>query len=121
MALIRELIVDAYGCALDLSEPKRIEKAAREALEKEGATIVRTTHYDFQPHGLTLCFILKESHFVISTWPEHKMAIINIFLCNENMDTKKVWTQFSKALSPTHVQFHEVVHHVGSKPEKKSA
>ena len=121
MSQINELIVDAYGCKLELSKPDIIERAAREALEAEGATIVKTTHHRFQPHGLTLCLILKESHFVISTWPEYKMAIVNIFLCNESMSPMRVWNQFSKALEPTQTQFHEVKHWVGAIPNKKSA
>ncbi|NBX69292.1 MAG: hypothetical protein EBR01_10070 [Proteobacteria bacterium] len=120
--MIKELIIDAYGCELDLSEPKRIEKAARAALEAEGATVVVTSHYQFQPHGLTLCLILKESHFIISTWPEHKMAIINIFLCNDEMDTRRVWRAFSSCLRPSQETFHEVQHQIGSSPPvKKSA
>lgn len=121
MSNIRELIVDAYGCELDLSDSKRIEKAARKALEAEGATVVKGTSYQFQPHGLTLCLILKESHFVISTWPEYKMAIVNIFLCNDAMDAKRVWDSFSKSLVPSQVRFHEVLHTVGATPVKKSA
>ncbi len=121
MTLIRELIVDAYGCELELSETKRLEKAAREALEAEGATVVKSSHYKFQPHGLTLCLILKESHFIISTWPEYKMAIVNIFLCNDEMDTKRVWKAFSESLLPSQVRFHEVTHEVGMNPIKKSA
>lgn len=119
--MIKELIIDAYGCELDLSEPQRIERAARAALEAEGATVVAVSHYRFQPHGLTLCLILKESHFIISTWPEHKMAIINIFLCNEQMDTRRVWRTFSDCLKPAQERFHEVLHEVGDSPIKKSA
>lgn len=121
MAQIQELIVDAYGCELELSDPERLEKAARLALEAEGATVVRTSHYKFQPHGLTLCLILKESHFIISTWPEYKMAIVNIFLCNEKMDTRRVWNAFSKSLMPGKVSFHSVVHEISALPIKKSA
>jgi S-adenosylmethionine decarboxylase len=109
-----ELIVDAYGCQLDLSDPQRFETAARNALESEGATVVKTSFYQFQPHGLTLCLILKESHFIVSTWPEFKMVVVNIFLCNRSMDPKRVWSAFAKCLLPSSVKFHEVDHHLGS-------
>lgn len=118
---IKELIVDAYGCRLDLNAPENIEKIAREALEAEGATVVRSSHYRFQPHGLTLCLILKESHFIISTWPEYKMAIVNIFLCNSSMSPMKVWTNFSRAIEPSEIKVHEVSHKVAELLKKKLA
>lgn len=121
MSSIRELIVDAYGCKAELSNPKEIEKAARRALEGEGATVVEVSYHQFQPHGLTLCLILKESHFIISTWPEFQMAIVNIFLCNSDMDAQRVWKKFSTSLKPTQCKFHEVKHDVGSVILKNSA
>jgi S-adenosylmethionine decarboxylase len=121
MSQIKELIVDAYGCRLELSDPESIEKIAREALEAEGATVVRSTYYRFQPHGLTLCLILKESHFIISTWPEYKMAIVNIFLCNSSMSPMKVWNHFSRAIEPSEIKVHEVSHKVGEFFKEKSA
>lgn len=121
MSHITELIIDAYGCEADLSDLKTLEKVAREALKAEGATVVKSSSYKFQPHGLTLCLILKESHFIISTWPEYKMAIVNIFLCNESMNTKRVWAQFSKSLVPSNFKFHEVTHDLGRMAEKKLA
>lgn len=121
MSQITELIVDAYGCQLDLSDHKALEQMARQALEAEGATVVKSSYYRFQPHGLTLSLILKESHFVVSTWPEYRMVITNIFLCNDSMSAKRVWDNFSKVLAPSQVKFHEVKHFVGEVPNKKIA
>lgn len=121
MSLIRELIVDAYGCKTDLSDVRAIEKAARKAVEGEGATVVEVSYHEFQPHGLTLCLILKESHFIISTWPEFQMAIVNIFLCNSGMDAGRVWKNFSISLKPTQYKSHEVLHEVGAVNLKNSA
>lgn len=114
---IQELIVDAYGCKADLSDLKTLEKASRIAVTSVGAQIVTGCHHIFQPHGLTLCLILKESHFVLSTWPEHELAILNIFLCNEKMDTKQVWAQMKRVLRPTHEVFHPVVHEIRRRKE----
>lgn len=117
---VTELIVDAYGCQADLSDLKQLEKAARASVEAVGASIAASTHYAFQPHGLTLCLVLKESHFIISTWPEHKLAIVNIFLCNPGMDAQKCWEIFSQAVQPENVVFHRVCHEIEpSKKQKK--
>lgn len=112
MNLITELIVDAYDCQLDLSNAETLESAARKAVLSSGAHIVGSACHRFQPHGLTLCLILKESHFIISTWPEMQMAIVNIFLCNASMNPRKVWDDFAKALGPGRCIFHAVKHKV---------
>lgn len=115
--IVTELIVDAQGCEADLSDTNRLIKAAREAAKAVGATIAEEACHRFQPHGLTLCLILKESHLIVSTWPEHQMAIVNIFLCNPEMNTQKAWEALSRVLKPTRTTFHSVEHKIG-KPAK---
>ncbi len=119
MKPVQELIVDAYGCSADLSDAKKLEKASREAVLSVGASIATSTCHAFQPHGLTLCLILKESHFILSTWPEHGLAIMNIFLCNPEMDAKKVWKKLQAVLKPTRFTMHHVDHLIAS--DKKAA
>ena len=121
MPIISELIVDAYGCRADLSDAVLMEGAARRALESVGATVVETASHRFQPHGLTLVMILKESHFIVSTWPEFETAIVNIFLCNDSMDAEQVWREFSKILQPTRTTFHSIKHQLHSVEKEKSA
>lgn len=114
---VTELIVDAYGCTANLSDADTLLKTAREAATSVGATIAEESCHKFQPHGLTLCLILKESHLIVSTWPEHQMAIVNVFLCNPQMSTHKVWEVLSRFLKPTRTTFHSVEHKIG-KPAK---
>ncbi len=109
---VNELIVDAYGCAANLSDATLLEKAARAAVESVGARVAQSSCHRFQPHGITLCLILQESHFVLSTWPEHGLAIMNVFLCNETMDARKVWEKMAEVLKPTHHLAHTVRHQV---------
>lgn len=106
--------MDAFGCAADLSDAARLEAVARAAAKSVGATVADSVSYRFQPHGMTLCLVLMESHLVISTWPEHGQAIVNIFLCNEDMDAKACWSVLEKVLQPQKVVFHTVTHRIGS-------
>lgn len=118
---VTELIVDAHGCLGDLSDGDRLLEAAREAARSVGATIAEESCHRFQPHGLTLCLILKESHLIVSTWPEHEMAIVNIFLCNPQMSTHKAWEAISKVIKPTRVTFQSVDHKIGRPAKAVSA
>ncbi len=116
---ISELIIDAYGCKPDLSDVVSLERVARDAAAAVGAQVVESIHHRFQPHGLTLCLILKESHLIVSTWPEHQLAIVNIFLCNPSMDARQSWEVMERLLKPEEVIFHSVKHRVA--PWKKAA
>ena len=118
---VQEWIVDAYGCTGDLNNLERLEKLSREALEKIGANVVAKAEHRFHPHGLTLCLILKESHFIISTWPEYKMVIMNIFLCNPKMNPSEVWEHFAREFSPSKVVVNKVNHLLADKLEQKNA
>ena len=118
---ITELIVDAFGCSADLSDHVALEKMAREAVESVGARVATSSCFRFQPHGLTLALILMESHFVLSTWPEKNLAIMNVFLCDNTMDTMKVWEKVAQALNPTHAKFHTVKHSLESHPKTQAA
>lgn len=121
MSDISELIVDAHGCAANLSDLDAIQQAATRAVESIGAHVVTSASHRFQPHGITLCLILKESHFIISTWPEHKLAVVNVFLCNPSMDTREVWDLFAPILRPTDVTFHSVKHRLAPSKKKEKA
>lgn len=112
MTTVQELIVDAYGCSGNLSDLARFKTMLRDAADCVGANIVETVHHSFVPHGLTVCAILKESHLVVSTWPEHELVIANIFLCNEKMDGRKCWAILEKELKPKQVVSHLVPHRV---------
>ena len=119
MNIVNEHIIDAYGCKNDLSDIAEIERSAKKALEGVGASVVKSCQHRFQPHGITLCIILKESHLVVSTWPEHDLAIVNIFLCNATMDPRQCWNEIEKLFRPSRTVIHTVSHQIES--EKQAA
>ncbi|MCB0405789.1 MAG: adenosylmethionine decarboxylase [Bdellovibrionales bacterium] len=112
MDKVKELIVDAYGCKADLSNETLLMNKSIEAVQSIGATVAETASHRFQPHGLTLCLILKESHLVLSTWPEYEYATVNIFLCNSGMDPKDCWEFLKKTLRPEKDILHYVTHDI---------
>lgn len=113
MSTISELVVDAYGCRAELSDADAMLEAARRAAKKVGARVATEAAHRFQPHGITVCLILMESHLIISTWPEHRQAIVNVFLCNPSMDPRVCWDVLAEFLKPERCTFHRVEHRIG--------
>lgn len=110
---VKELILDAYNCNSNLNDGTSLLKVVVQAANKVGATIAEEVIHRFKPYGLSVCLILKESHIIISTWPEYSFAVINIFLCNDTMDPQQSWKVIEKYLKPERVTRHEVYHEIG--------
>jgi S-adenosylmethionine decarboxylase len=45
---------------------------------------------------------------LISTWPEHGLALVEVLLCNEEMDPLRAWDVIRAVLRPAEVKLREV-------------
>ncbi|MGH3430417.1 MAG: S-adenosylmethionine decarboxylase family protein [Pseudonocardiaceae bacterium] len=77
---------DLTDCATPNPEPRQLLSAMRAAVRRLGATVLGELSVLFQPHGTTSVLILAESHLIVSTWPEHKLAHIDLFTCRADTD-----------------------------------
>lgn len=82
----------------DLSNNDLIEKTMREVLEKFNIPIVGKASHVFSPQGLTVSFLLAESHFYIHTYPEYNIAFCDCFTCG-GQEPGVIVKEFSKRLN----------------------
>lgn len=62
--------------------------------------VVGTKYHIFKnTSGITYCFILSQSHFVVHTWPEENKIFFDIFTCNEDINGKKYIQLLAKELN----------------------
>lgn len=62
-----------------------------------GLKVVGEEYYVFKsPGGITYCFILSQSHFVVHTWPEEQKIFFDIFTCNKELNENKCIEMLSK-------------------------
>ncbi len=71
----------------------------QELLSAEGLTIVKTIDHQFIPHGLTVVYILQESHAVIHTYPEHGYISFELFSC-QPFNVERVEAELKKLTLP---------------------
>ncbi len=64
------------------NSPVFIRKAARKIIKSLALTVVKKTSHLFYPQGVTLAYILSESHLLIHTWPEFKTIHIDLVICS---------------------------------------
>ena len=88
-----------------LSDPMLLEQVApwRETLLRaahESEAIVLAHHFhQFEPSGITGYLLLAESHLSVHTWPEEKLAAIDIFTCG-TMNTDHILRRLRDRFSP---------------------
>ncbi len=82
----RHLIAELHNCS-HLDDGNRVERALRAGAEAAGATLLELRLHSFgQGQGVTGVALLAESHISIHTWPEHRYAAVDIFLCAPRND-----------------------------------
>jgi|TARA_B110000483_G_scaffold234754_1_gene305284 S-adenosylmethionine decarboxylase len=78
-------IVDIDDMDTDIiNDKKNLIEICEKALELGEVTILHKMIHHFEPQGLTLLYLLTESHFSLHTWPEHSKIRIDFFSCEKN-------------------------------------
>jgi S-adenosylmethionine decarboxylase proenzyme len=90
-ALGRHLLLELYSCNVNiLNKTEAVKNILVEAALAANATIIETSFHHFSPQGVSGVVVIAESHLTIHTWPEHQYAAVDVFICNETINTKKI-------------------------------
>lgn len=69
--------------AIDLNNYEVLDQTLREILSHTQVSIESHTFKKFEPQGVTILYLLAESHFSIHTWPELKCCAIDFYHCGD--------------------------------------
>ena len=69
-----------------LNDINKIKQALDMICEKENYSILGRLEHQFEPEGLTIIYLLSESHISIHTFPEREYAALDIYTCREYPD-----------------------------------
>ncbi|PQV46465.1 adenosylmethionine decarboxylase [Paraburkholderia sp. BL21I4N1] len=77
------VLADLGGIAADLlRDAPTLESILVNAAQEAGARVLSAHFHHFGgEHGVTGVVLLAESHITIHTWPEHRFAALDIFMC----------------------------------------
>ena len=78
-------LLDLYGCdAALLADAAALQALLQRAADAAGATTLAAHFHPFgDGMGVTGVLLLAESHISIHTWPEHRFAALDVFLCGD--------------------------------------
>jgi S-adenosylmethionine decarboxylase len=81
----------------------RLILAMDEAVKASGATVLDKSHYVFEPNGLTIVYLLSESHASLHTYPEHGTCFVDLFTCGEKCSAERFNETLKNYLEPDQV------------------
>lgn len=83
-----------------LANVENLISAMNSAVGECGATILESSHWVFPPSGLTMVFLLSESHASIHTYPEHGACFVDLFTCGDKCSAAKFDAAIREYLKP---------------------
>ncbi len=70
-----------------------------------GLKIVKKTFFNFKPYGVTLIYIISESHLTVHTWPERNYLHIDLFACAMKQPNKPIKQVIQSIFQTKNVRF----------------
>jgi S-adenosylmethionine decarboxylase len=81
----KHMICDIRGIKNDklLGDLEGIKQVLNTICEKENYAILGVLEHRFEPQGLSIVYMLSESHISIHTFPERQYIALDIYTCRE--------------------------------------
>jgi S-adenosylmethionine decarboxylase proenzyme len=80
----KHFLASYIGCDQKaMGDLEGIIQAMDRAVAASGATILDKTPFVFPPNGLTIVYLLSESHASLHTYPEYGACFVDLFTCGD--------------------------------------
>lgn len=100
----KHFVASYLDCDLrSLTNLDSLIEAMDKAVIASGATILEKTPYVFPPNGLTIVYLLSESHASMHTYPEHGACFVDLFTCGDSCSSEKFDAHMREYLQPNRV------------------
>lgn len=114
----QHLLVDYYNCDAIYHSSKDFETLFVKAIKNCGGTIVQSIFHQFSPYGISGVIVIAESHVTLHTWPENKIACIDVFSCSPSLILERMVDEIAEILQAEH--YKKSFHHRGDLLLEKS-
>lgn len=66
-----------------LNNAEVVSRCLDELVAAANLTVLKRQQHSFSPQGLSILYLLSESHIAVHTWPEHGSAYITLTTCRQ--------------------------------------
>lgn len=116
------LIIELSGCDFLILNNKKLLTSTLNAVCDVGEfTKLNSVEHSFSPHGVTMLYLLSESHISIHTWPEHGYAAVDIFTCGTPPSDQLIIEVIQNNLNPAHYDIKKIQRGYANFPVKQIA
>ncbi len=85
-----QIVAELSGCSSNrIDDEAFLTSMLKEGILRSGLSLVEIHRHRFEPYGITLIAIIKESHVAIHTYPEANHVSVDIFHCSN--DTQSLY------------------------------
>jgi len=99
------LIVDLLGVDPErISRVKPVKGILERAVEESGLKKITASFHQFEPHGVSAVYLLRESHLSVHTWPEYGYVALDIFSCGDDENAMKAYGILLEEFKPEIVE-----------------
>jgi S-adenosylmethionine decarboxylase len=74
-------LCDLYGCSSLIDDEVGLAALVQASVIAAQATPIGDRVTSYPGHGVTVIVFAAESHVLLTTWPEYRLALVDIFLC----------------------------------------
>jgi len=76
------ITIDFSGCEYEkINNLDFLKDIMQKSLDTGGFKVLKTVEHQFKPQGITIAFMLSESHFSCHSWPEYGRICFDLFSC----------------------------------------
>ena len=86
-----------------IGDVERLLAAMDKAVESCGATVLDKSSYVFEPNGVTVVYLLSESHASLHTYPEFGACFVDLFTCGNNCSAQAFDIALRAYLNPKEI------------------
>lgn len=94
-----------------LGDVEGLSHAMDIAVATSGATVLNKMVYEFKPNGLTMLYLLSESHASLHTYPECNACFIDLFTCGTRCTSDGFDEKLRSYLHPKTVDVRHFLRH----------
>jgi S-adenosylmethionine decarboxylase proenzyme len=66
-----------------INDIDKLKKIMDSICEKYDFNVLQKIEHQFEPHGISIIYLLSESHITIHTFPEKKYIAFDLYTCRE--------------------------------------